>query len=147
MARSPAAVRRAPFVIYAAAAAGGQLDTANYYFKDTGGTERLVTRINARHDTTDAAQPGGSFHIWTTPAGGALTEAVIIDQSQNMGLGIAPTYKLDINGNLRVATGFGCNGTIPQTAVAVNAAATDAAETMALVNQLRAALIANGICS
>jgi hypothetical protein len=40
---------------------------------------------------------------------------------------------------------FGCNGKTPQAAYSVNAAATDPATTMALVNQLRAALIANGI--
>lgn len=47
---------------------------------------------------------------------------------------------------LKVPTGFGCNGKEAQAAVAVNAAATDAATTQALVNQLRAALVANGIC-
>lgn len=41
---------------------------------------------------------------------------------------------------------FGANGKGPQTAVTVNAAATDAATTMALANQLRAALIACGLC-
>jgi hypothetical protein len=53
---------------------------------------------------------------------------------------------LAINGALTAATGFGCNGAAAQPAVAVNAAAADPATTMALVNQLRAALIANGIC-
>lgn len=42
---------------------------------------------------------------------------------------------------------FGCNGTTPQSTVAVAVAAVDPATTMALVNQLRAALIANGICT
>lgn len=46
----------------------------------------------------------------------------------------------------RVVAGFGCNGKTPQTAVTVNAAATDLATTTVLVNQLRAALIACGIC-
>lgn len=46
---------------------------------------------------------------------------------------------------LKVLNGFGCNGKTPQAAVTVNAAATDAASTQALVNQLRALLIANGI--
>lgn len=41
--------------------------------------------------------------------------------------------------------GFGCNGKTPQTAVTVNAASTDLATVVALCNQLRAALIANGI--
>lgn len=42
--------------------------------------------------------------------------------------------------------GFGCNGASAQAAYAVNAAATDAASTQALCNQLRVALINNGIC-
>ncbi len=40
---------------------------------------------------------------------------------------------------------FGANGKLPQPAVAVATAAVDAATTMAVVNQIRAALIANGI--
>jgi hypothetical protein len=40
---------------------------------------------------------------------------------------------------------FGCNGKLPQAAAAVAVAAVDPATTMALVNQIRALLIANGI--
>lgn len=39
-----------------------------------------------------------------------------------------------------------CNGATPQTEASVNAASTDLASVIALCNQLRAALIANGIC-
>jgi hypothetical protein len=52
---------------------------------------------------------------------------------------IAPT-------GLNVVNGFGCNAKPAQGSVAVNAASTDLASAIALVNQLRAALIANGIC-
>lgn len=45
-----------------------------------------------------------------------------------------------------LAAKFGCNGTAAQGKYTVNVAATDPATTMALVNQLRLALIANGIC-
>jgi hypothetical protein len=51
-----------------------------------------------------------------------------------------------LGGALTVTKGFGANGNAPQTKATVNAAAVDPATTMALVNQLRAALIANGIC-
>jgi len=47
---------------------------------------------------------------------------------------------------LAVVEGFGCNGKTAQTEVTVNAASTDLATVIALCNQLRAALIANGIC-
>ena len=49
--------------------------------------------------------------------------------------------------SLSLVNGFGCNGKTAQTEVTVAAAATDAATTQALVNELRAALIANGICT
>jgi hypothetical protein len=41
---------------------------------------------------------------------------------------------------------LGTNGKTPQTSASVNAACTDLATAIALINQLRAALIANGIC-
>jgi hypothetical protein len=42
---------------------------------------------------------------------------------------------------------FGCNGKAPQTAVTLPANATDLASAEALVNAIKAALIANGICA
>lgn len=46
-----------------------------------------------------------------------------------------------------VTNGFGCNGTAAQTAYSVGAAATDAATTQTLANNIRDALIANGIAT
>ncbi len=51
-----------------------------------------------------------------------------------------------IGGDKTFLTKFGCNGKSAQGAYTVNVAATDAPTTMALTNQLRLALIANGIC-
>ncbi len=70
-------------------------------------------------------------------------------------IGAAPSsgHKLEVIGtgkissSLLVGTGFGCNGASPQTAYSVGAAATDAATTQSLVNNIRAALIANGIAA
>ena len=42
---------------------------------------------------------------------------------------------------------FGCNGAVPQTAVTLPANATDLATAETLVNAIKAALIANGICA
>ena len=53
---------------------------------------------------------------------------------------------LDKTAGLKVTEGFGCNGKNAQTEVTVNAACTDLSTAVALINQLRAALIANGIC-
>jgi len=48
---------------------------------------------------------------------------------------------------LTASGGFGCNGKSAQSSVTVNAASTDLASVIALCNQLRAALIANGIAA
>ena len=48
---------------------------------------------------------------------------------------------------LTAANGFGCNGKNAQGTATVNSAATDLASVIALCNQLRAALIANGIAT
>lgn len=46
---------------------------------------------------------------------------------------------------LAASGAFGCNGSTPQTKATFNAASTDLASVIALCNQIRAALIANGI--
>lgn len=48
---------------------------------------------------------------------------------------------------LSLSTGFGCNAKAPQAAAVVDGAATDLATAINLCNQLRAALIANGIAA
>lgn len=50
-------------------------------------------------------------------------------------------------GSLSVAWKFGCNGKVAQASAPLGAAATDAASTQTLVNNIRTALIANGIGS
>ena len=85
--------------------------------------------------------------IFQTAYGDTLYDRMTIDESGNVGIGTtSPTYTLDITGNLRCSTGFGCNGATPQTAYAVNVASSDLATVIALCNQLRAALVANGVC-
>ena len=66
-------------------------------------------------------------------------------QSQVLVDGVA-VATLDKTAGLKVTEGFGCNGKTAQTEVTVNAACTDLPTAVALINQLRAALIANGIC-
>lgn len=50
--------------------------------------------------------PGNSF----TP-----TNRVIVNTT-GLGVQMTPAYTLDVTGNCRLSTGFGCNGTLPQTA-------------------------------
>lgn len=87
--------------------------------------------------TVSATSSPGKWVLNLTPDGSNTPAAVITADSDK---------SLVLGGSLKVLTGFGCNGSTPQTAVTVNAAATDLATAIALVNQLRAALIANGVC-
>ena len=60
---------------------------------------------------------------------------------------VTVTSTEDVTANSLTATnGFGCNGKTAQTEYTVNADSIDLATVIALCNQLRAALIANGIC-
>jgi len=62
-----------------------------------------------------------------------------------VGIKMLPTYTLDVTGNIRCSTGFGCNSATPQTAYSLGAASTDLATVVALANKLRLMAIANGI--
>lgn len=77
-----------------------------------------------------------------------------------VGIKMSPTYTLDVTGNIRCSTGFGCNSKTPQTAYASGGALsaysaglcgfdTDAhaQEIHTLLTNIRAALVANGIMS
>jgi len=99
--------------------------------------------------TTDA------FVAWqdgTDPLNPSLTSGALLLASRNIAntavnIATQNTVRASYSAaGLKVINGFGCNGKTPQTAVTVNAACTDLATAVALVNQLRAALIANGIC-
>ena len=58
------------------------------------------------------------------------------------------TYALETTGGPVLLSGaFGCNGTTPQSKYTLNAASTDLASVVALCNQIRTALINNGICA
>jgi len=94
----------------------------------------------------------------TRTVAGTNTNQLVLYADGNVGIGIAiPLYTLDITGNLRCSTGFGCNGKTPQTAYScaawdepgAGAFGVDSAAHMAalveLVQDIQAALIANGI--
>ncbi len=112
----------------------------------------------------------GQWSLYTYPNSGVnpyglqldynVTQVIAITTGGNVGIGMTPTYTLDITGNLRASTGFGCNGTIPQTAYASGGAlaayatgvfgldsGANMAALHALVVKIRAALVANGIMS
>ena len=121
---------------------------ADDYQADRAGFDGYVLALGTR---------GGSGNYKSLAAAG---QVVLATEQGSVGIGMNPTYKLDITGNLRCSTGFGCNGTTPQTAYASGGAlaayATGAfglnsdanmAALHALVVKMRAALVANGIMS
>jgi hypothetical protein len=62
------------------------------------------------------------------------------------GTGGTAQAQMNCGGSFQVSLGFAANGNTPQTKASVNAACTDLPTVIALTNQIRAALIANGIC-
>lgn len=110
------------------------------------GRSAPATAITSTTDAFVAWQDG------TDPLNPSLTSGALLLAARNtanaaVNVATQNTVRASFNASgLKVINGFGCNGQAAQAAVAVNTAATDAATTQALVNQLRAALIANGIC-
>lgn len=89
------------------------------------------------------------FHVHST----ATDTQLGTENTKNLRVVVSSTTKaefsstgLAVTGSITASTGFGCNSKTAQTAVTVNAASTDLATVVALCNQLRAALVANGIC-
>jgi hypothetical protein len=60
--------------------------------------------------------------------------------------GVLASANVQAGGTLKAVGAFSANNATPQAAAAVNAACIDLPTAVALVNQLRAALVANGIC-
>ena len=121
--------------------------------------------IKAQVRTTNAGTGYGVYLEASTTAGGTNWGFYQAGTENNyfagkIGVGMTPTYNIDITGNLRCSTGFGCNGKTPQTAYASGGAlaaygtgafgfdsATHASALHALVVSIRAALVADGIMS
>jgi len=85
---------------------------------------------------TDAGVFLDSVANITRAAGGAIT----FNSARPVSMGALTATTGTFSG------AFGCNGATAQTKATVNAASTDLATVIALCNQLRAALVANGIC-
>jgi hypothetical protein len=109
---------------------------------NTGGGSWI--NIQSRHRNSSTAQP-----LNINQKGGRV----------GIGKMNTPSYELDVSGTMRVTEGFGCNGKTPQTEYTVSGVITGVADGtyssveqnlinsgIALLNGIRAALIANGIC-
>lgn len=98
-------------------------------------TQYLVSYSGSSADPSPA--------IWWR-SGAALRFALVTNGTTAAGFTQLATLA---SAGLSLSTGFGCNAKAPQAAVAVDAAATDLSTVINLCNQLRAALIANGIAA
>jgi len=109
---------------------GGRSNQFNFKGQQSGGEETTLARIEVSHDGA-ADDEKGKIQLYTNSGSDTDTPtlAVTIDSAQ------AAT----------IVGGFGCNGSAAQTAYTLNAASTDLPTVVALTNQIRLALIANGI--
>jgi hypothetical protein len=91
------------------------------------------------------ASEDNKFAIYNAVTG---VHPVIIDPTtSNVGIKMAPSYTLDVTGDLRVSGGFGCNGHTPQgSAYPGGTADGSLASVTNLCNGIRDALINCGIC-
>lgn len=99
--------------------------------KDTGGTARALLKLDSV-DNTHVINELGNRIVLTIGA----APIIIVDATT-----------VDISAADVTTAKFGCNGAAAQGSMALGAAATDLASAITLVNNIRAALIANGIGS
>lgn len=99
----------------------------------------VITTVPVRADKGTVTLPGITFNGDSDTGLYDLAPDII-----GFTTGAVERARLGVLG-LKIVAGFGCNGKTAQTAVTVNANSTDLASVIALCNQLRAALIANGI--
>jgi len=112
-----------------------ELYAAQILLEMTGGTTNAVGI-----DIPTPVVPGGATNLYGIRMGDFGGGATL---SYAIKTGTGKNYLGD---SLQVLTGFGCNSKSPQTSYSINADSTDLPTVIALCNQLRAALIANGIC-
>lgn len=103
---------------------------AIFQYNDDAGTSNTFTR---------------AYGVWIKDGVGATTAYGL--KINNIASGISASYAIYTGtGQIRFGGAFGCNGATPQGKYTVNAASSDLATVIALTNQIRTALINNGIC-
>lgn len=102
------------------------------------------------HQIYSTASGGGAtlnalkFSICNNTSTGHVDVLIARGDSRVGIVNMSPSYTLDVTGNLRCSTGFGCNGATPQTAYSLGAASSDLATVIALANKLRTMAINDG---
>jgi hypothetical protein len=99
-----------------------------------------VARSFAGWSGTNMSYAQGALLFDSTNLYGRISTRLRVGDSNS------PVYAVDVVGDIRCSAGFGCNNKSPQTSYSVNSAASDLNTVISLCNQLRAALVANGIC-
>lgn len=124
--------------VAAGAAASG---TASFYGYKVSGT----VFVNLQSATTNGYLSNDGTNLMLASHIGTTGVKVKIALNSADDTVVISSTGLAVTGAITCSTGFGANGNAAQTKVTVNAASTDLASVVALCNQLRAALIANGI--
>ena len=75
---------------------GGAYNTALTTFTD-------YTQIAGRKENSTSGDYAGYLSFATRVNGGGITERMRIDSSGNVGIGMTPTYKLDVTGSIRTS--------------------------------------------
>lgn len=121
-------------------AGNGTVGVQGYSNSSTGVVGRSTSGVGVIGLSSSNSAITGS----TTSSNGAI-------EGENLGSGAgvrgysASGYAVRADGSFYASGAFGVNGSTPQTKYTFNSAATDLATVIALTNQIRAALIANGI--
>lgn len=138
----------------------GNLTTTGQIFVNNGTLEhlRIANRFShigsANYHITNNAYYSSGFKYTATgaackmaiSAAGAFTFSYAGSGTKDAAVTFADVLTCDASGNLTALAGFGCNTKAAQPAYTVNAVCTDLPSAVALLNQVRAALVADGIC-
>lgn len=131
--------------------------SGNIAFKGEGSIS--IAKGTATHDpygTVSVTRPtGASYSYYGMTEAGTQPIGIGIDTAHQCWIGVPTSghngvlsarYLTTGYNGTKVEGAFGCNTKAPQSSYSVNGASTDLATVIALCNQVRAALIANGIC-
>jgi hypothetical protein len=97
------------------------------------------------NDNIEFSHSGGSITVFRSIATSAVADTLVLKEGKVGIKDSTPSYELDVNGDIRAVSKFGCNGQTPQSSYSLGGAASDLTSVVALANNIRTALINNGI--